>query len=363
MAFKLRKVCHPDLNHFHRNLAMISAWIFQFSVVWCASPVHGAHANPLTMAPESEDCLYEPAYDSLILRALDQLYQMEYTAADSLLSTLPEIPARSYFRGLVLANRFNDLGDTASLFKAERLWDSLSQISRSTPDSHTSSDIYSGLTNMQLSYVASVTQQPLQATRLGRKAVSALKPLAHKAEASAYLALYDYYKATVLKKVDWLPFVHSDQEGPVLRLQNAAQRSRYLKVFLQTTLLWLYYDTGRLDSGLNLIDAFLTRYPKNRLYRQIKADFLFRKGDLSTARVLQEALQQEYAAIRISKSSQKCVPTGYLSSVGNLAKIYAKQNEQKLLARQMELWHSNAFHSTLYWLPSSLKKEVTAIKY
>ncbi len=363
MAFKLRKVCHPDLNHFHRNLAMISAWIFLFSVVWCASPVRGAHANPLTMAPGSEDCLYEPAYDSLILRALDQLYQMEYTAADSLLSTLPEIPARSYFRGVVLANRFNDLGDTASLFKAEQLWDSISQTSHSAPDSHTSSDFYLGLANMQLSYVASVTQQTLQATRLGRKAVNTLKPLANKAEAGAYLALYDYYKATVIKKVDWLPFVHSDQNGPVLRLQNAAQRSRYLKVFLQTTLLWLFYDTGRLDSGLNLIDAFLTHYPKNRLYRQIKADFLFRKGDLASARVLQEALQREYAAIRTSQAALACVPTGYLSSVGNLAKIYAKQNEQKLLASQMALWHSDTFHSTLYWLPSSLKKEVAAIQF
>jgi hypothetical protein len=224
-------------------------------------------------------------------------------------------------------------------------------------------DFYLGLTTMQLSYVASITHQTLQATRLGRKAVSALKPLANKAEASAYLALYDYYMATVLKKVDWLPFVHSDQDGPVLRLQNAAQRSRYLKVFLQTTLLWLFYDTGRWDSGLNLIDDFLTHYPKNRLYRQIKADFLFRKGDFASARVLQEALQQEYATIRMSLAPQTYVPTGYLSSVGNLAKIYARQKEQKLLTSQMALWHSNAFHSTLYWLPGSLKKEVAAIKY
>ena len=304
-------------------------------------------------------CLYEPAYDSLILRALDLLYRMDYSAADSAFNTLPDIPARSYFRGLVLVNRFNDLGDTAALFRAKALWEKFDQSTSATANNNQA--LYRGLTELQLSYVAGVTGRQIRAARLGRQAIGKVRPFAGKAEADAAMALYDYYKASLLKGVDWVPFVTADEEAPLAKLEKAIPESRYLREILQTTLLWLYYDREKFATGLGLIEAFLKRYPENRLYRQIQADFYFRKGDVALARSLHEELRREYTELGKAYPSPPYLPIGYLSSVGNLAKIYASQKQPELMEGQLKVWQAPEFRSLMDWLPSSLKREVKSL--
>jgi len=280
---------------------------------------------------------------------------MDYAGADSTFATLPAIPARAYFRGLVWVNRYNDLGDTSALFHAQALWDSLDQAGNSP-------GLYLGLTELQLSYVAGVTRRKVTAARLGRKAVVRLEPFADKAEAEAALALYDYYKASLLKGVDWIPFVKADEEGPLSRLESAIPRSRYLQDILQTTLLWLYYDRGKYNAGLAIIDAFLARYPQNRLYRQIQADFRFRMGDVEAARKIHEALEREYLGLHQAYPAPGYLPIGYLSSVGNLAKIYASQKQPELLRKQLAIWQTPESQSVMDWLPASLKQEVKTLR-
>lgn len=308
--------------------------------------------------------LFEPALDAVLLQAMDRLYLMDYKAADSLLSGLPPGPARDYFRGLVELNRFGDLGDTSALTRAGSIWENLDRMHADTESGSVKNPaytLYRGLSVLQLSYIASVTGSPVRSARLGRKAVGLLRPHARNAEAAAALALYEYYKASLLKGVAWMPFIEADKSEPLRRLESAIPRSRYLGEILQTSLLWLYYDAGRYGEGLERIDAFLLRYPRNRPYRQIRADFLYRQGALDSARAIHEALLREYQDLAGDCPIPSCLPIGYLASVGNLAKIHATANRPELLRKHVEIWRSSQYEDILKWMPASLVREVSAL--
>ncbi len=309
--------------------------------------------------------LYEPAHDSAILRGLDQVYRGEYAAADSILSRLPDCPARAYFRGLVGINRFGDLGDTAALFAAARLWEGLDRASDSSASlfrRDANYPLYRGLSELQLSYVASITGGRIRAARLGRKAVGLLAPLSDRAEAAAAIALYDYYKAALLRGVAWLPFISADREAPLRQLEAAIPKSRYLKEILRTSLLWIHYDAARYQAGIQPIQAFLARYPGNRPYRQMLADFRFRNGDLDSARRLQEDLLAEYRGLSRIYPQPGYLPLGYLGAVGNLAKLDASQRRPDSLRTHLEIWHSPRNGGIIKWLPASLVREVDSLK-
>ena len=291
---------------------------------------------------------------------------MDYAGADSLLVAAipPKEPAHAYFRGLCLFNRFNDLGDTAALTQAARLWEGLDRDPGKNPppvSSQGNLPLYRGLATLQLSYVAKIRGHSLAAARLGRRAAGQLRPHSGDAEAEAALALYDYYKAGLLKGMDWLPFIRSDSEGSLRRLEKAIPRSRYLSEVLQTSLVWIYYDAGQYDKGLDLIGPFLVRYPQNRVYRQIKADFLFRKGQFPQALAIHRELLSEYGQLREHYPPPGYIPVGYLSSVGNLAKIYTAMGMADSAKTQVRIWSAPQSLAYQAWLPASLKKEVKTL--
>ncbi len=296
---------------------------------------------------------------------MDHLYRGEFSAADSLLATLPDVPARAYFRGLVGINRFNDLGDTAALTAAENGWERLDQ-AEDTSSSSVRKDphypLYRGLAELQMSYVANLTGGRIRAALLGRKAVKLLAPQSGFAEAKAALALYEYYKAELIKGVDWLPFVKSDREKPLSQLEAAIPQSRYLQEILRTSLLWIYYDQGRYEDGIKPIEGFLARYPRSRPYRAMLADFRYRRGDLDSAQRIHEALTGEYLGLQRLYPRPAYLPLGYLSSVGNLAKIAASRKQKDRLNAQLAIWHSPAYSGMMKWLPASLRREVGSLK-
>jgi hypothetical protein len=304
------------------------------------------------------------------MASLDLLQRGAYGRADSLLRSLPDIPARAYFRGLVLAGECNDLGDTAALAEAERQWERIDRAAEER-DSPLPKDprygLYRGLAELQLSYVAGIHGGRLKAARLGRRAAKRLEAYRGIAEAAAALALYEYYKADLLQGIDWLPFVRADRAGPLRDLEAAVPRSRYLHATLLASLLWIYYDTGRYRDGMPAIRAFLARYPGNRVWRQMLADFHFRgapseAGSLDSALILHHALADEYQSLGSADSLAHRLPLGYLCSIGNLAKIHAARGETEALRRQLRIWDEPRYAASKPWLPASLVREVEALR-
>ncbi|MEO6094281.1 MAG: hypothetical protein ABIQ80_00900 [Fibrobacteria bacterium] len=324
----------------------------------------GTHADTRSGAPPLY--LSEPAYDGEILALIDKVYRADYGAADSIAARLPDGPARSYFRGLVGINRFNDLGDTAALFAADRSWERLDRAGDSTAsvmNRHPNYPLYRGLAELQMSYVANLTGGRIHSALLGRRAVKLLSPMDQFAEAKCALALYDYYKAQLLEGVDWLPFVaKADREKPLQALETAIPQSRYLQEILRTSLIWIYYDLGRYDQGQRHIEAFLARYPGNRPYRAMLADFRFRQGDVDSAGRIHDRLAAEYRSLQADYPAPFYLPLGYLSSVGNLAKISARRKQAEPLKAQLAIWYSPRHGGMMRWLPSSLRREVDSLK-
>jgi hypothetical protein len=297
---------------------------------------------------------------------MENIYGAEYAAADSILSALPDGPARAYFRGLVGINRFNDLGDTAALAAAEILWDRLDRAGDSAASvlrRDPNYPLYRGLSQLQSSYVANLRGGRVRSALLGRKAVKTLSPLRRFAEAEAALALYDYYKAEILEGVNWIPFVSkADRERPLRILAEAIPRSRYLKDVLHTSLIWIYYDLGRYPQGVEPINTFLAAHPRNRPYRAMLADFRYRQGDLDSAQRIHMALAAEYLGMGRKASVPGRLPLGYLGSVGNLAKISASRKRKDELDRHLAVWNSPEYGGILKWLPASLRREVDSLK-
>jgi tetratricopeptide (TPR) repeat protein len=363
---KFTIVSNPDPLRFHPKCKVLDRIAKRFLPAACILlfGLSGTRADTHTGTPFL--CLSEPAHDGALLALMDRVYRADYAAADSIAAGLPDGPARAYFRGLVGINRFSDLGDTAALFAADRAWDRLDRAGDSAGSAIRNDPnypLYRGLAELQMSYVANLTGGRIRSALLGRKAVKLLAPLARFAEAECALALYDYYKAQLLEGVDWLPFVaKADREKPLQALETAIPRSRYLQEILRTSLLWIYYDLGRYDLGRKHIEAFLARYPGNRPYRAMLADFRFRQGDVDSAGRIHERLAAEYRDLQTAYPAPAYLPLGYLSSVGNLAKISASRKQGEPLKAQLAIWYSPRYGGVMKWLPASLRHEVDSLK-
>lgn len=369
MSFQDTIVSNPAPSVFHLKSTVIPAWAKALFLAFAMLSETGASIRvPVSLLSNPKATLMESGYDSLILASLDLMQSGNYASAESVTTGLPDIPARGYFRGLILAAKCADLGDTAALTAAAADWERLDAAGEGPPNplsKYPQYILYRGLAQLQLSYVASQRGGRITAARLGRKAAKTLEPLVGYAEAEAALALFDYYKAQLLKGVAWLPFVTADRIGPLKRLEAAIPRSRYLKDILETSLLWIHYDASQYDAGLPAIRSFLTRYPNNRPARAMLADFLFRKGgeaDMDSALAIHLQLAAEYQSINASARPGTLLPIGYLCSVGNLAKIYASRKQWSDLQRKLAIWQSPEYKGIMDWMPKSLVQEVGALK-
>ncbi len=306
----------------------------------------------------SADCLREARYDAIILEALDHVSRMEYAAAESSLVRIPnDDAARPYFTGLVLMNRFQDLGDTAALRRAESIWGNLSAQSAHYSEDSAQARVYRGLATLQESYIAAIRGSQMRSGSLALTARGQLSPLSGIAEADAALALFDYYRQQVLKTI---PFVHPDTRIPLQRLEAAADSSRYLRDMFRISAFWMLVDRKELDPALEISDEFLRRYPHNRMARQMRGSALFHQGRFSEARIVYEDLLSEYARLR-DALPPNCLPVGYYCAVGNLARIYSGLGMKPEASARLAEWRKALDSGLSTWLPASLKKDLARL--
>jgi hypothetical protein len=114
-------------------------------------------------------------------------------------------------------------------------------------------------------------------------------------------------------------------------------------------------DARRFDPAASIAEAFLARYPENRLAREMRGSLLFRRGDAAEALAEHERLREEYA--ELSKTPNR-LPLGYYRAVGNLARIRASRGD----AREAEVlrveWRRGLRGPAGPWLPAGLKADL-----
>lgn len=306
----------------------------------------------------------ETAAPAAIRQALDQTLRMEYAEAEALVleGLSSSNPAQAYYAGTICMNRFLDWGDTAALARAERYWTRLSPHGDPSPQYRNAAPeevrLYRGLAGFQLSYASSLRGEHLRPATLALVARRQLLPL-DRPEARATLMLYDYYRAQLLGK---LPFI-GEKEFPVRAFRQAADVSPLRDLFL-SSLFWVLVEKGKdqaasgevraenLGAALRIADAFLERYPGNRMGREMRGSVLYWAGRLQEAREEYENLREDYRKLR------KPLPLGYYRATGNLARVYAALGMRAEAEARMAEWHRAERSGTGPWLPASLKEDL-----
>lgn len=308
------------------------------------------------------DRIGRPDADSLLNRGLELAQQGSY---DSALLTLHAPALQSwrgtpYFRGLILLQTQEDLGDTAAFFEAAKLWSGL----WTTPikpeplpqgAAWENLALIRALAGLQWAGTLQKRGHTWQSTRLSLQAQKALKPLRNCPEAEAALALFDYYSAVLLAKI---PFVGDDRNAAAHRLDSASRLCFRLGPVLRTAWLWTEFDQGHYQAGIAPLGESLARYPEHRLYRQMLGDFQFRQGRYSEALASYRQAFSAYAR-PAPGVSWKLLPVGYLSCAGNLARIHAALGAKDSALVYLDIWESPTYASLREWLPPSL---ATALK-
>jgi hypothetical protein len=311
----------------------------------------------------------ETAGPAVIRQALDGTLRMEYAEAEALiLEGLPSShPAQAYYAGTICMNRFLDWGDTAALARAERYWAKLSPHGDPSPGYRNAAPdevrLYRGLAGFQLSYASSLRGEHLRPATLALVARRQLLPV-DRPEASATLMLYDYYRAQLLGK---LPFV-GEKEFPVKAFRQVADVSPLRDLFL-SSLFWVLVEKGKdktasgevraenLGAALRIADAFLERYPGNRMGREMRGSVLYWAGRFQEAREEYENLREDYRKLR--KSPER-LPLGYYRATGNLARVYAALGMRAEADARLAEWNRAERSGTGPWLPASLKEDLKA---
>jgi len=319
------------------------------------------------VAAENYFTLKEEKYDSLLVVFLDQLYLQKYSDAElTLKSSIPEnFSGYLYFNGLFNCTVYNDLGDTAALAKAKRSWETLhlelkkkSKSSSFSSESEKKEALYFGLTLLQLSYVSTIYGKLLPAALHARDGMKILKKVPEYIEAQCASQTHEYYKKNLMKVFSWLPFVDTDRTKPRKFLENHYHKSRYLSPIFLTPLIWMKFDNGLYHEGLDLTRNFLKKYPDNRIFRLIEADFLYKLKEYEKAAAIFETIKLEYHQMYSHPSRDHFIQIGYLSAVGNLVRIYHDTKNKDGYIKNATIWFSKETKNNRKWLPKSLIKDL-----
>jgi hypothetical protein len=318
-------------------------------------------------SPKELRVLQEGKNHEFILSFLDHAYQHEYMLADSVLEKNLRNKALTlfFFKGMVHLTRFNDLGDTSSLSVAQKNWENLTDFFENTSrgkkltvENPVSSELYYGLALIQLGYIYSIRDQYLNSVLKARAGIKILKRQKDYLEAQCAVTVYDYYKSQLLELLNWIPFFKSDKSAHRIFLHEKYHLSPYLSVFFSTPLIWMHFDASMYREGLSLTRIFLAKYPKNRVYRLIEADFLYKIKDYKSSARIFEEIKEEYVVLYNSLPVKNHIKINYLSAVGNLVRVYAAMGDPLKQQENAKIWFSQETRKNQQWLPGSLLRDL-----
>lgn len=295
-------------------------------------------------------------YHPILLRTIERVYAMDYAGAEGAIHNAlpPSHPAGVLLRGLIHSARFNDLGDTLSLHRAQVLFQEVESIGNA--NGHGGEEkFYRGIARLQLSVLYSAQGKRLRAALKAASGIGELEEVSGLLEASLAREVYRYYRGRLLRYFSWLPFVADGDDSPREFLEKHHGQSHYFRSFFLIPLIWMEFDAGRYRYGLSLSQDFLNAHPDNRLFRSIRADFLYKLERHREAAEEFESLRAEYAD-SLRECQGACLPLGYLGAVGNLVRVYAAMGETRKSQQALSQWKAHKRHHR--WLASSLREDL-----
>ena len=280
--------------------------------------------------------------ENLVEKVTAQTMALDYKTA---LNTAQAIKAKDEGVGCVIesivqVSMYDDLGDTAALFKASESLDKCKALG-----------LWQGLQMFELGFVQSETGHSFKGAMKTRSAAKLFED-SKELDPQAFYAIYAYY---VDQSFSWLPF-KSDNRSHYLSVLDSASKvsKRFWPLFL-TPLIWMYYDKEDFKKGLDLSERGLRKSPNHPVLLQIKADMLYRLKRYDEAAKIYEQSAESYLK-RTGKSIR------YWCSALNLIRIYNDQGDQKAAQAWREKLKDPAYKALEKWMPGSLMDDLKARK-
>ena len=280
--------------------------------------------------------------ENLVEKVTAQTMALDYKTA---LNTAQAIKAKDEGVGCVIesivqVSMYDDLGDTAALFKASESLDKCKALG-----------LWQGLQMFELGFVQSETGHSFKGAMKTRSAAKLFED-SKELDPQAFYAIYAYY---VDQSFSWLPF-KSDNRSHYLSVLDSASKvsKRFWPLFL-TPLIWMYYDKEDFKKGLDLSERGLRKSPNHPVLLQIKADMLYRLKRYDEAAKIYEQSAESYLK-RTGKSIR------YWCSALNLIRIYNDKGDQKAAQAWREKLKDPAYKALEKWMPGSLMDDLKARK-
>ena len=287
---------------------------------------------------ESMSLALPDSLERLVEKATGETMALNYKAA---LSTAQSLKAKDEGVGCVIesivrVSMYDDLGDTAALFKANESLENCK-----------ATGLWQGLQMFELGFVQSETGHSFKGAMKTRSAAKLFED-SKELDPQAFYAIYAYY---VDQSFSWLPF-KSDNRSHYLSVLDSASKvsKRFWPLFL-TPLIWMYYDKEDFQKGLDLSERGLKKSPNHPVMLQIKADMLYRLKRYDEAAKIYEQSAESYLK-RTGKSIR------YWCSVLNLIRIYNDKGDKERAATWREKLKDPAYKSLEKWMPGSLMDDL-----
>ena len=276
-----------------------------------------------------------PAQDALAHRVLASTLAAQYPLAAQQADSMWRLDrdAGTFFRTMVMLSRYDDLGDTLDLFRAQAFLDTV----------QVRAQFWECLRLFQLGFVRSELHANMSAALATRKAAKGFQEF-DLLEARAFYAIYGYYMEGATA---WVPF-STDKRAQMLSTLDSASlgTSVYWPVF-STSLAWMRFDRKEYAQGLAIAERSLARAPGHAVFTQLRGDMLYRLGKYAEAAKVYEQSAETYA-VRAPNSVR------WWSAAGNLVRIYHALGDKARMAAWQARFREPRFQAVKPWMPASL---------
>lgn len=305
---------------------MTNGWIFRLlfvSSLFCVS----------LFSAELTDPQFEKELDQGVNAILAQKYDSAETMANRMIKKAPKSPAGYFLKATTLVASYYDKTDTTRLKEFYAITNRIVALTENRREPIM--QLYRGAAFAYSSIMLAKEGKWISGARTGKKSSDIFKAMIKKgvesADALGMLGSYHYWTSAFIARFSWLSFIKDRREEGIAEMTIALRKARYLKFALYNSLLWVYYDHGRLESALALCDDALRLYPGHRIFLQARMHVLYKMGKYLEARDLAIRLMQEWKGLEV-------IPVNYNNVKIKLAIIYYTQKRKDLaepLAREL----------------------------
>ncbi len=214
--------------------------------------------------------------DSVLKVGIKEIWNHNYENAVKIFSELdkdnPGVPFGKIYEAVALMMMQNDL-NIKSDDKINELLEDAEKLSEGMLDKN-EDDIWANyfyaLTKSYVSQYHALTKDYFNALADGLISINyferclELNPNFY--EAYVAIGAYKYWSSELTKDLNWIPFIDDEREAGLKLIEDSIELSFYGQETAYNILIWTYISKGEYEKAVEICNAVLNKYPKNRIF-------------------------------------------------------------------------------------------------